>query len=148
MDAETVRWAIVYRAGGPRRPAEVWAVITGVPADVKQAEVTEAVQAWHKWPSWHSRIGIGGHVAITPEKRWPKGVAEYVDGDDGWPPARTVWLTWDQLAPTVRRVTAPLDSRLYAAVGRAARARGLSINQWAAEALAAAVALQEADSDG
>lgn len=130
------RWAVVYTHG---RQLEIWLTIANVPAEIGRAAVVEALEAWPRWKVLQSRIGMGGQLTV---RRVGSGRGELPPArlGAGEVPAGLEGVLWEKLAPQVRRLTAPIDSRLYAAVARAAAARGLSINQYAAEVLATAVA--------
>lgn len=124
-----MRWAVVYRKG---RTSEVWAEIQYAPES--SAAVMEALTAWSRWPAWQRRIAPGGTVTVVPERRFSASVREQLDA----PLIRHDVLSWDQLAPQVRRVSFPVSSSEWAAFREAAAAADQSLSAWCSEQLRAA----------
>lgn len=128
VEVPTTRWAVIYQRG---KRQEVWAVIVGVPTDVKLPEVREAIEQWSRWPAWQRRISSAGRVGFRPERRWPTPM--YVDEQRT---ISTERIQWSTLAPVERRISVLVDSALWAAVRDRAATAGVSLAEYVRSVLA------------
>lgn len=131
----TRRWAVVYRSGAQ---IDVWAVITGVPAELRKGAVVEALESWQRWPALLARVGVGGRVELVAElhaawRRWGLDDAAGLPGVLA--SASPIRLTWAQLAPTQRAITITVPSELWGRVRYAAAQSGLSMRAWCEKAV-------------
>lgn len=131
------RWAVLYKTRGA--PIVAWAVLEGVPADVKRDDVLGALEAWSRWPAWQARQAAGSQLTVQRETQWSAALREQLDTS-----AHTV-MGWATLAPELRRLTVPLDGALYARVSRAARGQGVSLITYATAALEQYVGMDSMD---
>ena len=114
---------------------QVWAVIKEVPADVKRAEVAQALE--DAGLAQRYQAGLAGALTLSPEARWTQPTREDVNQGRGDS------LSWDELRPEFKRLTVEVPGRLHAAMSRRARLENISLTRWALEALEAAVSEDE-----
>lgn len=122
-------WVITYKSG--RAPVVVWAVIVDVPGELGLEAVSAALETWARWPQWQARVRPGAVLAVRPRRA---SDAEQIDGE-----AYAVHrLEWAALAPERKKLCADVDGPTYAAIARAARLSGLSLQRWMVAHLTAA----------
>lgn len=136
MSDEVRSWFVVYHFGVRNTAPDVWVEVQAVPVGVKRAEVLERLEAWTRWPSLQSRIGILGRLRVVSSLPASGSVGRFVMPVQS---AHTIVVSWEQLAPSERTLSVPLESPLYAAITRAAAAEGVSLRQWVRRVLAEVV---------
>lgn len=122
------RWALIYTRA---RRRQVWAVIREVPADVKRADVAQALE--DAGLAQRYQAGLAGALTLSPEARWTQPTREDVNQGRGDS------LTWAELRPETKRLTVEVPGRLHSAMSRRARLENISLTRWALEALEGAV---------
>lgn len=118
-------WVLVLRQG---RRRTVLAYVPDVPAEVKLAEVREAVEGWPRWDAWQRRVGLGGSLAVQ---------RAVTVGQEALGTAEVV--SWAALSPETWQLTTRVPGSLRGPVRRAAAARGQTVAAFVADAITTAV---------
>jgi hypothetical protein len=117
------RWVVTYKRGRVTQP---WLIIDSVPPEITRVQVLEALEGWSGWQRFS--VAPGASTALR-RVRDDESIGRWV----------MERRSWGQIQPQTRAIRVDVPGATHAAMTRAARGSGLSLQAWGLKVLTAAV---------